>query len=338
VARHLDAVLDAAGRLANLVAAPTVAMADDEVDAWELARRVEASDVSAETLDRIELAVDDLASAYATTVPGELLPLVRRHLGYVSRLLGARATLEQRRRLIVAGGWLALLRATVHIDLRHRPAADAHLATADRLAAQAGHAEIRAWCLETRAWDVLTAGDYQRALSLSQHAQAVAPRGSSAHIQATAQEGRAWARMAERRRTREVLDRVHRLVDPLSVPDRPEHHYRYDPGKAAAYTATTLAWAGDPAAVGVARAVLADLESAASSRPRRVASARLDLGLALLASDQVDEAIAVGEAAILSGRIAPSNWWRATELLVGIERTGIRAAPELRDAYESYRP
>jgi tetratricopeptide (TPR) repeat protein len=233
---------------------------------------------------------------------------------------------------------LALLRATVHLDLRHRAAAEAHLSTADQLAAQAGHAEIRAWCLETRAWDALTTGDYRRAMTLSRQAQAIAPRGGSARIQATAQEGRAWARMGDRRRTRQALDRVERLVAPFSVPDRPEHHYRYDPGKAAAYTATTLAWAGDPAAVAVARTVLADLQTDGVDRPRRVASARLDLGLALLAAAQADEASVLAQAAIISGRVAPSNWWRATELVVGVERAGIREAADLRDAYEAYRP
>jgi hypothetical protein len=52
-------------RLAALAAQAPSASASDEIDAWELARRVEASDVSTGTLDRIERAVDDLASAYA---------------------------------------------------------------------------------------------------------------------------------------------------------------------------------------------------------------------------------------------------------------------------------
>jgi DNA-binding PadR family transcriptional regulator len=37
------------------------------------------------------------------------------------------------------------------------------------------------------------------------------------------------------------------------VPDRPEHHYRYDPAKSDAYVATTLSWLGDPAGENVAR-------------------------------------------------------------------------------------
>ena len=339
VAEHIDQLLRAGGQLAALVATPMPAStASDETDALELAQRIAASDVSAETLERIEAAVDDLASAYATTPPHELLPKVRRHLVYIARLLDARSTLDQHRRLVVAGGWLALLRATVHIDLRQRTAADAHLATAADLAGHAGQTEIQAWCLETRAWDVLTSGDYRQAVALSQQAQAVAPTGSSAHIQATAQEARAWARMGDLRQTRLVLERVDRLVAPLPVPERAEHHFRYDPAKASAYTATTLAWAGDPAAEAYARAVVEEMRRTGAARPRRYASARLDLGLALLAANKPDEASAVAQAAITSGRVVPSNWWRATELVAGVEQAGLPEVAELRDAYETFRP
>jgi len=344
-ARHLDDILEAGGTLAALVTPSTstglsVVGVEEELDAWELARRIEASDVSAGTLDRLESAVDELATRYASTPPHELLPIVRRHLGYVGRLIDARKTLDQHRRLLVIGGWLALLRATVDIDLRHRAAADATLALAAQLAEQTGHDEIAAWSVETRAWDHLANGDYRAALTLSQQAQTIAPAGSSALIQATAQEGRAWARMHDQQQTRRALDRVDRLVAALPVPDRPEHHYRYDPGKALSYTATTLAWAGDPAAVRFAQAVIDDLDPTGNGgpRPRRAATARLDLGLALVAAGRPDEASASATAAITSGRVVPSNWWRATEVLAGVENTGIREARDLRDAYESYRP
>jgi transcriptional regulator with XRE-family HTH domain len=343
-ARRLDEILNAGGQLAALVtAAPAIVHAiagEEELDAWELARRVEASDVSVGTLERLEAAVDDLATRYASTPPHELLPIIRRHLSYVGRLLNARKTLDQHRRLLVAGAWLALLRATVDIDLRHRRAADANLALAAQLAEQTGHAEIAAWSLETRAWDALTEGDYRHALELSQNAQALAPAGGSALIQATAQEGRAWARLRDHKRTRGVLDRVDRLVAALPIPDRPEHHYRYDPDKALSYTATTLAWAGDPAAVEFARAVIADLDPTGDGgpRPRRAASARLDLGLALVGAGRPDEASAVATIAITSGRVVPSNWWRATEVLAGVELAAPREAADLRDAYETFRP
>lgn len=241
-ARHLDRILGAGGALARLVDAPI----DHAAEAGELRARVAASDVSGEVLDRIEQGVDDLASSYPTLAPADLLPLVRRHLAVVRRLLDGRVTLAQQRRLLVAGAWLAVLRATVHIDLRQRFAAAAHLRAARDLAEHAEHGEIQAWCLETRAWDVFTQGDYRSAFDLSNQAQRVAPKGSSARIQATAQEARAWARMGEVGATRRALDRVERLTANLPVPERAEHHHRYDPVKAAAYTATTLAWAGGP--------------------------------------------------------------------------------------------
>nr|WP_130513181.1 helix-turn-helix transcriptional regulator [Krasilnikovia cinnamomea] len=337
VARSLDQVLGAAGRLTAAMAAESEPTDAAEVEAVELARRVSASDLGSETLDRLEQAADELAMAYAATPPDQLLVRVHRHLGYVASLLDARKTLEQHRRLLVVGGWLALLRATVHVDLRQDPAAHAFLLTAEQFAGQAGHSEIAAWCLETRAWHVLTSGDFRTAVQLAQHAQAVAPRGGSALVQATAQEGRAWARLGDREQTRRTLDRVERMADSRPAPDHPEHHFQYDPGKARSYAATTLAWSGDPAAEGLAREVIAELE-VAGGRPRRVATARLDLGLALVAADRPDEAATVAAEAIASGRIAPSSWWRAREVVGRVRLSGVREGRDLRDAYETFRP
>src|SRR3954453_187939 len=53
---------------------------DHEVEALELARRVTASDVGASTLVRLERIVDELAMAYLTTPPLEVLDRTRGHL------------------------------------------------------------------------------------------------------------------------------------------------------------------------------------------------------------------------------------------------------------------
>jgi transcriptional regulator with XRE-family HTH domain len=348
VAQRLDEALGAGGALIALVrpqgaVAPPASgdTADDpELEAVELARRVEASDVSDGTLSRLERAADRMAMSYAGTPPAELLPQVRRYLNYVTGLVDVRMTIEGQRRLLVVGGWLSLLAATLHIDLRQRSAAEAWLATAEQMAAHAGHDEIRAWCLETRAWDVLTDGRFAEALALAQRARAIAPAGGSALIQATAQEGRAWARMGNAGETRDALERVARLVSNLPTPEHPEHHYRYDPAKAISYTATTLAWVGDPAAEEFARSAIDELlsEPGGVPRPRRVASARLDLALALLAADRPDEASTEALSAVTSGRIVPSNWWRAAEVLAGVESSGVREAKDLRDACLAFRP
>ncbi|MCP2336715.1 hypothetical protein [Actinomadura rupiterrae] len=319
------------------MALPAELALDDETEALELARRIAASDVGNETLTGLEAAVDELAIAYPQTPPASLLTGTRRHLIYVTSLMDARMTLAERQRLLVIGGWLSLLAATCGIDLKQDPAAAARLRTAEQLARHAGHDEILAWCLETKAWQALTAGNLAMTVELSQAAQEIGPTGSSAYIQAIAQEGRAWARLGDGRRTRESLSRVEQLVAPLPMPDRPEHHYRYDPAKSEAYIATTLSWLGDPAAERYARHVLGRLEGADGSpaRPRRAASARLDLALALLAADQPDEAAHTALEAVTSGRLVPSNYWRAAEVLSGVQNCDAPEATELNEAYQA---
>ncbi|HUY48035.1 MAG TPA: helix-turn-helix transcriptional regulator [Streptosporangiaceae bacterium] len=338
LAGRLDDLLGAGGELAAFAPSVTLPGADDEIAAVELARRAAASDVGDAAVSQLEASADDMALAYPRTPPAQLLGRVRAHLGYVTGLLAGRMTLAEHRRLLITTGWLSLLAATCLIDLRRFPAASAHLRTAAQLAGETGHAEIAAWCLETRAWQLLTDGDYRRAADLAQAAQRAAPREGSAFIQATGQEARAWARLGATRECRDALARTEALVGPLPVPDRPEHHYRYDPAKADAYTATTLAWLGDPAAARYARDVLGRLEAGGQGppRPRRAASARLDLSLALTASGDLGEAAATALAAVTSGLLVPSNYWRAGEVISVIGARGLPGAGELREAYREY--
>jgi hypothetical protein len=344
MAARLDGLLGAGGELAALAAAglsDTITAADDEIAALELTRHATASEVGTATVEQIEQAIDDLAVAYHGTPPAQLLTRVRAHLGYVTGLLERRSTFAEHGRLLTAGGWLSLLAATCLIDLHNQPAALAHLRTAAQIARETGHAEIAAWCLETRAWQVLTDGNYPKAADLAQAAQRAAPRGGSALIQATAQEGRAWARMGAAGETRDALARTEALVSPLPMPDRPEHHYRYDPAKSDAYVATTLSWLGDPATERYARQVLTRLETTTADeppRPRRAATARLDLALALTNAGRPDEAAATTLEAVTSGLLVPSNYWRAAEVITAIDGTDTSGVADLQEAYREYCP
>jgi hypothetical protein len=102
----------------------------------------------------------------------------------------------------------------------------------------------------------------------------------------------------------------------MAQPETPEHHYRYDPDKAEAYLATTLAWLGDVASEHYARHVVARFtqEAEAGRRPRRLAAAKIDLARAMFRTDRLDEACAVTQESMLSGRLAASNHWRALEV------------------------
>ncbi|WP_246365962.1 hypothetical protein [Kibdelosporangium persicum] len=182
----------------------------------------------------------------------------------------------------------------------------------------------------------MTDGNYLLAVELSQAAQRLAPQGSSVLIQSTMQEGRARARLGQHEATYAAVTRVHGYVSNLPRPTRPEHHYRYDPDKAIAYTATTLAWAGDPAAETYARETITRLAPSGdtSTWPRRVASAKLDLALTLLITDQFDEACHATQQALESGRVVPSNRWRAAEVIKAVEQKHMPEATELKEAYQ----
>jgi len=285
-------------------------------------------------VERLEQVTDALAVAYASTPPAELLRRSGVYLAYTTGLLGGRVTLTEHRRLLVASGWLSLLAATSLIDLRRFDTAAAYLSTAGQMAGEAGHADLQAWCLETRAWQALISRDYPRAAAFARDAQDAAPRGTSVLIQATAQEGRAWARLGAARETYDALARVEVLVSPLPVPDQPEHHYQYDPAKAEAYVGTTLAWIGDAAAERIARHVLDRIESGADGppRPRRAVAARLDLALTLAAAGRPDEASGVSMEAITSGWMVPSHYWRAEEVIAAIAGRDTTGAGRLREA------
>jgi hypothetical protein len=87
----------------------------------------------------------------------------------------------------------------------------------------------------------------------------------------------------------------------------------------------------------VARVVLERLESSAGGppRPRRAASARIDLSLALLAVDKPEEASGVA-LPVTSGRLVPSNYWRAREVVEGVAHAGPAEAVELAEAYSEF--
>ncbi len=102
---------------------------------------------------------------------------------------------------------------------------------------------------------------------------------------------------------------------------------------------TTLAWLGDPAAETYTRELIARLSTTPgeSNSHRRAATANLDLALTLLLTDRPDEACDAAQQAIQSGRIVPSNYWRAAEIVAAIEHRQLPEAQDLRTAYEDLR-
>jgi hypothetical protein len=191
---------------ATVAAAPTGAVVesaaaaarpDAVVEAMELARLAEASDVGADALASVERAVERLRHAAVGTPPGSLLPTVRAQRRYVGRLLDGRLTLGQRRRLLAAAGRLSVVLARLHFEAGERDAAEASREAALRLARQAGNAELAAWAFEAGAWWALVDGRFREAVRLSRAGQDRAPPASAAAVQLALHEAQAWRHLGD---------------------------------------------------------------------------------------------------------------------------------------------
>jgi len=178
-------------------AAPAGTPPDAVVEAMELARRAEASDVGADALASIERAVERLRHAATDAPPGPLLPAVRAQRHYLGRLLDGRLTLGQRRRLLAAAGWLSVVLARLYFEAGDRDAAEASREAALRLARQAGNAELVAWVHEAGAWWALVDGRLREAIRLSRAGQDRAPPASAAAVQLALHEAQAWRQLGD---------------------------------------------------------------------------------------------------------------------------------------------
>jgi tetratricopeptide (TPR) repeat protein len=177
--------------------AAAAARSDAVVEAMELARLAEASDVGADALASVERAVERLRHAAVGTPPGSLLPTVRAQRRYVGRLLDGRLTLGQRRRLLAAAGRLSVVLARLHLEAGERDAAEASREAALRLARQAGNAELAAWAFEAGAWWALVDGRFREAVRLSRAGQDRAPPASAAAVQLALHEAQAWRHLGD---------------------------------------------------------------------------------------------------------------------------------------------
>lgn len=291
----------------------------------ELAARAEASDVGPTTLDLVDLSVEELARAYTRAPPADLLRTVRIRAREIGGLLDGRATLAQRRRLLVAAGWLALLAATLHVDLGQRGAASSVRTAARSLGRETEHDEIGAWACEVETWTALVDQDWPRAAELAAAGEALVPAGSPATAQLAVQAARAAARLGDGPGVRAGLRRCAALLERQSRERPPDHHFFFDGDTLDLCSGTALSWLGDPAAEDFARHAAARYRI--GDRPRRLATAYLDLGLVLARLGRPEEAAHVGMLALGANHLVPSNAWPADELIAAV--SGHRGVPEV---------
>jgi hypothetical protein len=90
------------------------------VELWDLARAMQASNVSDDMLDAMEASVLRLHQVHAKVSPTTMLPHLHEHLRAVTSLLQQSQPIRQRRRLCSIAGHLVGLRAWATFDLADR--------------------------------------------------------------------------------------------------------------------------------------------------------------------------------------------------------------------------
>jgi transcriptional regulator with XRE-family HTH domain len=277
---------------------PTVARAGDT---FELARKAAATDIDPAALESLERAVDRLSREYSSISPTLLLPRVQQRLWQVDQALRGRTTLSQHRQLLRASGWLHLLLAVLHYDVGDREAAEVSRDAALYVGRDVGDPVIQAWAFETPAYFALFEDRARDAIELIRAGREFAPEGTSVAAALHMQEGRAWARLGDKRAAEEALGRGLAAIERLPVPEHPEHHFVFDPAKFAYYASTAYAWLGMSAQTErYARQVIGqnDDPRRANFWPGRVRGAYLDLALALAKEGRLDEASELGVQAL----------------------------------------
>jgi transcriptional regulator with XRE-family HTH domain len=308
--RALDQALGADG---SLVAIGPIPESDDS-GLIELARRAEASDLGSGTLELLQEAADRLCREYTVAEPRALASRARQNLGYVTNLLGKRVTLAQHRELLVTAGWLTAVLACASYDAADSAAASTARKMTRQFGETANHSELAAWSFEIAAWFALTEGRFADAVALCDAGMERAGT-TNAGVQLSVQSARAFARMGDRR-ARDGLAAGQAILDHLPAGD-PQHHFVFDAGKHEFYVATVLTWLGtdDHAAEEHARWVIAECQPGHSIRwPMRLAISQLDLALIKARHGELDEAVALGNAALRLGRRSAQLLPRAAEL------------------------
>ncbi len=319
MARRLDEVLGASGELAGLaetISTPAVAGPESGLELIELARRVEASDVGDGTLELLQVHADQLCRDYPVTDPAVLSARARKHLRYVTRLIGGRTTLAQHKELLVTAGWLSALLACTLRDRGDLAGAEVARRMTRQFGEHAGHGELVAWSFEIAAWYALLAGQHARVVKLSEAGLAHAGNTNAA-VQLTLQASRAYARMDDQRAP-ELLKAGQAVLERLPVPEHPEHHFVFDRNKYEFYTATVLTWLGtdDAAAEENAREVVARCTGTGGvvRWPTRLSTTLINLAQIAGRRGDLDEAVSLGEEALNCGRRSAELLPRATEL------------------------
>jgi transcriptional regulator with XRE-family HTH domain len=199
------------------------------VELWDLARAMQASNVSDDMLDAMEASVLRLHQVHAKVSPAVMLPHLHEHLRAVTSLLQQSQPIRQRRRLCSIAGHLAGLRGWATFDLADRRGARSWYELALQPAAEAEDGALCGWIFG--AWSLLPSydGEPADALTLIRRGQSHATRSVDVAGQAwlDALEARAHAGLRDARAFHDAQDEANKAID-QTRPEQRRHGMDFD--------------------------------------------------------------------------------------------------------------
>ena len=274
------------------------------MDTHELVQRIRQSSITDNTLDALNLTVEQLCCDYASAEPTELIATSREWLSRLTGLLEQRLTLSQHRDVLDAAGWLTLLIGCLEYDTGQARAAEATRVGALQLGQESSNAGVVGWAHEMRAWFALTHGRPREMITAAHAGQDAAP-GRSVSAQLLGHEAKAWARMGNQRHVLRALEKGRVLLDALPYPERPDNHFVIDPDKFDFYAMDCYRIIGnDELAEMHAREIIRKTTNLDGSltTPMRNAEARLTLAVVAARRGDPEQALRLGQEAMAVDR------------------------------------
>jgi transcriptional regulator with XRE-family HTH domain len=300
------------------------------MDTLEILNRIRSSSLNGNTLEALDMTVEQLCCDYVGANTQELITTSRDWLSRMTGLLDQRLTLKQHREILTQAGQLALLLGCLEYDAGDKNNAEATRRMALEIGKEAENSHIIGWAYEMRAWFALTIGNYRGVINAAQAGQDAASSQSVA-VQLAAQEAKAWARMGNQRNVMQALEKGRKLLESLPYPDRPENHFVVDPSKFDFYAMDCYRIAGQNSLAEVnAQEVIrqtTDPDGTVTS-PMRNTEARITLGVVAARNGDAEEAVAQGMAALQNTRRSrPSLRMVGSELDHALQTTAAGSAP-----------
>ncbi len=305
------------------------------VELVDLARAMQASNVSDKMLDRMETGVLRFHQVYAQVPPVELLPHVHEHLRAATSLLQRSQPIKYRRRLCSIAGHLGGLRAWLTFDLGDQAGAHIWYETALQPADEAEDPALCGWILGGRSLIPSYNGDPAGALDLIRRAQRYVDRSANTTARAwlAALEARAHAGMGNAAAFREVQDEANGTLDHTQLDDR-RHGMDFNRGRlnVAYYEGTSLVTLKQPHAAEPILSEALDVQGPTHLKARSIVL--LALATTHVQRRDVEQACAIAEKALAipsEQRIGPIDQ-RARDLMRELEPwPSIPAVIALRD-------